>query len=153
MHDTHAQHGADGVENGEHGALVRIIGQNRLTGSGAGSLEGIADNPDGIDQRKEYITQPHGRLRNERREYIEGYHADGHYGAANHHKGTEFADFCGSTVHQGTDDRVGNGVEHTHECDHDGGIHAELQHAGSELGYIGKNQNKIDIGSTVVQGE
>lgn len=76
-----------------------------------------------------------------------------HDHTAQNHKGPEFADSGAGAVHHGADDGVGDGVAHPHDGDHDGGEDAQMEDAGAKLGHIGQNQDKIDVGSAVVQGE
>ena len=153
LHDAHAQQGADGVEDGEQRTLARVVGQNGLTGSGAARLERVAKHPDEVDQREADIPQSHHRLGNQREQAVEDDDADCHDCAAQNHERAEFTNFGAGAVHHRADDRVGHGVGDTHDGDHDGGEHTQLQDARTELSDIGEDENEVNVGCAVVERE
>lgn len=142
LHDAHAQQGADGVEDGEQRTLARVVGQNGLTGAGAARLERVAKHPDEVDQREADIAQSHHRLGNQREQAVEDDDADCHDRAAQNHERAEFTNPGAGAVHHRADDRVGHGVGDTHDGDHDGGEHTQLQDARTELSDIGEDEER-----------
>ena len=154
LHDAHAGEGTDGVEDREERALLRIVGEDRLGGSCDGGLEGVADDPDRVEEDEETVAQSHHARGDERCEDIERDHGERHDDAADDHEGTELAEAAVGLVHQGADDRVGDGVEDAHAGDHEGGEdRRDPQHRVAEGGDIGEDQYVIDIGGAVVHGE
>ena len=152
LHDAHAQQGADRVENREERALLGVVRQHSLAGAGAAGLECIADDPDEVQSHKRGIARPHHGIRDHGGDAVQNQDADGHNDVADGHKRTELTELAVRAVHQRADDRVGDGVAQTHGRDHDRGKQgAQRQHIAAEGSNVGKHQDIIDIGGTVVQ--
>ena len=152
LHNAHAQQTADGVEDREQGALLGVVGQNRLTGTGAAGLEGVADDPDKVQAHKRGIACPHHRIGDHRGDAVQHQNAGGHDKVADGHERAEFAELTVRAVHQRTDDRVGDGVAQAHGRDHDRGKQsAQRQYIAAEGGNVGKHKDVINIRGTVVQ--
>ena len=143
-----------GVEDGEQRALFGVIGQDRLGGPGDGGLAGAADGPGRIEHDEQRIAQPHHAFGHEGGQHIHQQDADRHDGVADDHEGTELAELAVGAVHQGADEGVGDGVQHTHGGDHDRGKDgAQQQDLAAEGCHIGQNQNVVDVAGTIVQRE
>ena len=152
LHRTHAQQRADGVEDGEQGALLGVVGQNGLAGTGAAGLEGVADDPDKVQAHKRGIACPHHRIGDHWGDAVQHQNAGGHDKVADGHERAEFAELTVRAVHQRTDDRVGDGVAQAHGRDHDRGKQsAQRQYIAAEGGNVGKHKDVINIRGTVVQ--
>ena len=152
LHNAHAQQTADGVEDREQRALLGIVGQNRLTGTGAAGLEGIADDPDRIQGHKGGVAQAHRAGGDEGGQTVQHENAGRHDEVADDHEGPELAKSAVGAVHQRADDGVSNGVKQAHAGDHYGGKdHAQGQNLAAESGNVGKHQNIVHVGSAVVK--
>ena len=152
LHGTHAQQAAHGIEDGEQRALLRIIGQNGLTRAGAAGLEGVADDPHGVQSHKGGVAQPHGVGRDERSKAVQRQYTGRHDEVADDHERPELAELAVGAVHEGTDDGVGDGVKQTHTGDHHRSKqHAQRQHLAAEGGDVGKHQHIVHIRCAVVQ--
>ena len=119
---AHAQHRADGVEDGEHRALIRVVRQHSLTGAGNAGLERVADDPDEVNQRKQDVAHRHHRFRNERKQDVQADNGNRHDDRADYHERAELAPAGAGAIHQRANNRVGNGVADAHNRNHQGGI-------------------------------
>ena len=154
LHRTHAQQRADGVENGEQGALLGVVGQNGLAGTGTAGLEGVADDPDCVQSHESRIAQEHRAGGDERGQAVQHEDAGCHDEVADDHEGPELAELAVGAVHQGADDRVGDRVEQAHTGDHDRSEdHGQGQHLAAEGGDVGKHQHIVHVRCAVVQRE
>ena len=154
LHRAHTQQRTDGVKNREQRALLGVVGQNGLPGTGATGLEGVADDPDCIQRHKHGIARPHHRGGNQRGEAVQHQNANRHDEVADDHKRAELAKLAVGAVHQRADDGVGDGVKQTHTCDHNGGKdHRQCQNLAAEGRNIRQHQNIIHVRGTVVQRE
>ncbi len=151
LHDAHAQQGTHGVEDGEHGPLIGVVGEHGLARSGAGGLESVPDNPHEVDHRKGDIPQGHHALGDEGSEDVQADDAHRHDRATQDHKGTEFADLRVGAVHHRADDGIGDGIADPHSSNHQRREDPQMQDIITELGHIGQNQDEIDVCGTVVQ--
>ena len=154
LHRAHTQQRTDGVKNREQRALLGVVGQNGLPGTGAAGLEGVADDPDCIQRHKHGIARPHHRGGNQRGEAVQHQNADRHDEVADDHKRAELAELAVGAVHQRADDGVSDCVKQTHTGDHNGGKdHGQCQNLAAEGRNIRQHQNIIHVRGTVVQRE
>ena len=152
LHSAHAQQAAHGVEDGEQRTLLGVVGQYRLAGAGAAGLEGVADDPHGVQSHKGGVAQPHGTGGDERGKAIQCQYTGRHDEVADDHERSELAELAVGAVHESTDDGVGDSVKQTHSGDHHRGKqHAQGQHLAAEGSDVGKHQHIVHIRCAVVQ--
>ena len=92
------------LKNREQRALLGVVGQNGLPGTGAAGLEGVADDPHCVQRHKHGVARPHHRGGNQRGEAVQHQNANRHDEVADDHKRAELAKLAVGAVHQRADD-------------------------------------------------
>src|SRR5699024_7995333 len=114
---------------------------------------GVADDVDRIEHNVQHVAQRHHGRGHELRAEIQQDRADDHDDVADQHEGTELTELAVGLVHQCADDGVGDSVEQTHDRDHRAGKDDRQAQNTAVVGDVGRGQDVVDIGRTVVEGK
>ena len=147
--EHHAQQGVKhGIEHGEHGALLRVVGHTGLGRLGDAALEGIANDVEHVENDVGGEPGSLGNLRNDPEDQAR---EDCQNDIAQDQEGPVLTELGAGLVDENADEGVGDAVPHTQQGGDGAGHHyGNADKAGKEVA-DGHERKQVQVGGSVVQ--